>query len=188
MVQGADGRWRMPHIGELCCKRPALADTLDKSEPHAMLCDALFRSAWNKPCGGWSLQQPVSSISMLVHICSASRPVGIMKPLHIVYHTVCCTELDGGLQLVPSSERRVSCIMFAVMLLQSPAKELPIYPTLVLLLPWPLSWQQQVASSLPMTLWTTNQQGGSLSRFRWETGVNTAAQQLQQTHTVHHRA
>eukprot|EP00775_Hariotina_reticulata_P002395 gene2395-2699_t len=28
MIQTANGTWRLPHVGELCCKRPKLADTL----------------------------------------------------------------------------------------------------------------------------------------------------------------
>eukprot|EP00878_Enallax_costatus_P018979 GHUV01020007.1.p1 GENE.GHUV01020007.1~~GHUV01020007.1.p1 ORF type:complete len:457 (+),score=130.97 GHUV01020007.1:1014-2384(+) len=30
MIKTANNSWRLPHIGELCCRRPALADTLDK--------------------------------------------------------------------------------------------------------------------------------------------------------------
>lgn len=32
MVKQADGTYRIPQIGELCCRRTKLADTLDKSE------------------------------------------------------------------------------------------------------------------------------------------------------------
>eukprot|EP00879_Flechtneria_rotunda_P013855 GHRR01014471.1.p1 GENE.GHRR01014471.1~~GHRR01014471.1.p1 ORF type:complete len:716 (+),score=228.03 GHRR01014471.1:397-2544(+) len=28
-IKGSNGRWRLPRVGELCCKRPKLADTLD---------------------------------------------------------------------------------------------------------------------------------------------------------------
>lgn len=32
MIKTAHGGWRLPHTGELCCKRPALATTLENSE------------------------------------------------------------------------------------------------------------------------------------------------------------
>jgi hypothetical protein len=32
LIKTANGSWRLPRIGELCCRRPKLAQTLDKSE------------------------------------------------------------------------------------------------------------------------------------------------------------
>jgi hypothetical protein len=32
LIKAANGSWRLPRIGELCCRRPKLAQTLDKSE------------------------------------------------------------------------------------------------------------------------------------------------------------
>jgi hypothetical protein len=32
LVKAANGSWRLPRIGELCCRRPQLAQTLDNSE------------------------------------------------------------------------------------------------------------------------------------------------------------
>jgi hypothetical protein len=55
LIRNATGGWRAPYVGELCCRRPALADTLKRGgqlfdSTHIMGCQCTLSTACMARC------------------------------------------------------------------------------------------------------------------------------------------